>query len=107
MENLPFNIDENSNKVISIVGSGLLAKLWVSYFYVAAFELKYLTKMQKYAVEAKSNIQRKLKELASFELIAQDLIPKMDLNLTFYIIILRLAWKIVVVQECAPENPRN
>ena len=104
MENLPFDIGKNSNKVISIIGSGLIGQAWAVVFLRSGFRVKIFDEDANTAVVAKSNIQQKLKELASFGLIAQDLIPKMDLNLTWHENIEAGLEDCCYIQECAPEN---
>ena len=104
MENFPFDIGKNSNKVISIIGSGLIGQAWAVVFLRNGFRVKIFDEDANTAVEAKSNIQQKLTELASFGLIAQDLIPKMDLNLTSHENIEAGLEDCCYIQECAPEN---
>ena len=104
MENPPYNTDKNSNKVISIIGCGLIGQAWAVVFLRSGFRVKIFDEDANAAVRAKSNIQQKLKELASFGLIAQDFIPKMDLNLTAHDTIEACLEDCCYIQECAPEN---
>ena len=104
MENPPYKTDKNSNKVVSIIGCGLIGQAWAVVFLRSGFRVKIFDEDANAAVRAKSNIQQKLKELASFGLIAQDFIPKMDLNLTAHDTIEAGLEDCCYIQECAPEN---
>ena len=104
MENSSYNTDKNSTKVISIIGCGLIWHAWAIVFLRSGFRVKIFYEDANAAVRAKSNIQQKLKELASFGLIARDFISKMKLDLTVHDDIEAGLEDRCYIQECATEN---
>ena len=104
MENSTYNTDKNSTKVISIIGCGLIGQAWAVVFLRSGFRVKIFDEDANAAVRAKSNIQQKLKELASFGLIARDFISKMKLDLTVHDDIEAGLEDRCYIQECATEN---
>ena len=104
MTNASDDFNNNSKKIISIIGCGLIGQAWAVVFLRAGFNVKIYDKKRKITEHAKLGIEDKIKELGSFGLVNQHLIAEMMLNLTLENGLEDALRGSCYVQECGPED---
>ena len=104
MTNTSDDFNNNSKKIISIIGCGLIGQAWAVVFLRAGFNVKIYDKKRKITEHAKLGIEDKIKELGSFGLVNQHLIAEMMLNLTLENGLEDALRGSCYVQECGPED---
>lgn len=96
--------DLKLNKIIAIIGGGLIGQAWSVVFLRAGFKVHIFDTDKNVLNNLKISVTAKLKELASFGLMQQDLVSKVIENLSLYDELEAAVNNSDYVQECGPEN---